>query len=142
LAATGSLTAGGTLTVTNVGALLQAGDSFQLFNQPVNGFAAVEFPPLEAGLIWTNKLSLDGSLQVIAPVSTVPPDLSLVTSGTDLVLSWPVDHIGWRLQTQTASSTDGLGTNWIDVADSSSTNEISVPIDLTDESVFFRLIYP
>jgi hypothetical protein len=83
------------------------------------------------------------SIQVSAlPVSTAPVGLSIVTSGDLLNLSWPFDHTGWRLQTQTNELATGLGTNWLDVAGSTSTNSITVPVSSVDGSVFFRLMYP
>ena len=37
---------------------------------------------------------------------------------------------------------NGLGTNWGDVPGSTETNQVSVPINPTNDSVFFRLLYP
>jgi hypothetical protein len=67
-----------------------------------------------------------------------PPALVAEQSGMGLMLSWPIDHIGWRLQAQT----NNLGTNWVDVAGSTGTNRTTIPIDSVNQSVFFRLIYP
>jgi autotransporter-associated beta strand protein len=136
------IAAGGALVLTNKGSELQAGDSFQVFNQAVSGFETIELAPLSAGLIWTNKLAVDGTLQVLATVSSVPTQLSLQVNENGLTLSWPSDHIGWRLQTQNPSLMEGLGTNWLDVAGSTATNEVFLPIDFALDSVFFRLIYP
>jgi hypothetical protein len=63
-------------------------------------------------------------------------------SGSQLTLSWPADHTGWRLQSQTNSVAVGLTTNWFNVANSSTTNQMIMPITLTNGSVFYRLIYP
>jgi polygalacturonase len=62
-------------------------------------------------------------------------------SGNQLQLSWPQDHLGWLLQIQTNSPGTGLGTNWIAVSDSQLTNQIFIPIDPANGSVFLRLIY-
>ena len=45
------------------------------------------------------------------------------------------------MQIQTNALNHGLGTNWVTIAGSSTTNQMSFPIDATDGSVFFRLIY-
>lgn len=83
------------------------------------------------------------SLQVSAtPSSTAPVGISMSASGGAFNLSWPMDHTGWRLQAQTNSATSGLGTNWFDVAGSSQTNNVDLPVDATKGSVFYRLIYP
>ena len=83
------------------------------------------------------------STQVSAiPSSTVPVDVSMSVSSGALTLSWPADHLGWRLQVQTNTLSAGLGANWFDVAGSSSTNSMSFPVDSSSGSVFLRLIYP
>jgi autotransporter-associated beta strand protein len=136
---TGIISGGGILTVTNLGAALQAGDVFSLFNQPVSGFAPVIFPTLLAGNVWQNNIAVDGSIRV---VSTNAVSLAVGTIANQLSLSWPSDHIGWRLQTQTNNLTTGLNTNWFDVANSTVTNQVALPINVSNGSVFFRLIYP
>ncbi|MGA2245043.1 MAG: protease pro-enzyme activation domain-containing protein [Verrucomicrobiota bacterium] len=135
----GVITATGALTVTNVGSPLQAGDLFQLFNQPVGGFSTVNLPPVGVNA-WANNLAINGTLAV---VSTAVPNLIFqVTGGNLLTLSWPADHTGWRLQVQTNSFAQGLGTNWIDVAGSTTANQMSLLIDPNDGSVFYRLTSP
>jgi hypothetical protein len=59
-----------------------------------------------------------------------------------LNLTWPTDHTGWRLQCQTNALAAGLGTNWFDVAGATGTNGISLPINATHGSTFYRLTYP
>jgi autotransporter-associated beta strand protein len=91
----GTITGGGTLIVTNVGPPVQPGDNFQLFNQPVNGFATVNLPATGPGFGWANNLANNGT---IAVVSTALPSLTpLVVSGNLLTLTWPADHTGWVL---------------------------------------------
>ena len=74
--------------------------------------------------------------------SLAPVTLGWQTTSNQLVLSWPADHIGWRLQIQTNTSPPGLGTNWTVVANSQQTNQMLVPIDSNNGSVFLRLVYP
>jgi len=62
--------------------------------------------------------------------------------GSWLRLSWPPDHTGWRLQVQTNEPGAGLGTNWMTLSASQSTNQFSIPIHLDFGSVFYRLVYP
>ncbi len=76
------------------------------------------------------------------PVSAALPIITLSSDTNGLLLSWPQDHTGWRLQSQTNSLANGLGTNWGDVPGSTETNQVSVPINPTNDSVFFRLLYP
>jgi len=83
------------------------------------------------------------SAQVSArPVSLIPPLLNLVFVGGQWQLSWPADHLGWRLQVQTNPLASGLGTNWSTVANSTNFNQTSIPIMATSGSLFLRLAYP
>lgn len=83
------------------------------------------------------------SLEVTAqPVSQSPTEVSWTIAGSQLALSWPADHLGWSLQTQTNSLSTGLGTNWTTISDSATTNQLSLPIDPGVGGVFFRLVYP
>ena len=132
----GLITAGGTLTVTNLGPALQAGDVFQLFNQPISGFATVNLPNV-APNGWANNLANNGTLAVVS--TTAPVLLTQVSSGNLLTLSWPGDHLGWRLQAQTNSLAQGLGTNWVEIAGAAVTNQLAIPINPGNGSVFYRL---
>jgi regulation of enolase protein 1 (concanavalin A-like superfamily) len=82
------------------------------------------------------------SVQVgVQPVSQSVIALNYAMVGTQLQLSWPPDHIGWRLVSQTNSLTTGLGTNWATVANSPGTNQLLIPIDPANGTVFFQLVY-
>ncbi|HET7624290.1 MAG TPA: glycoside hydrolase family 76 protein [Verrucomicrobiae bacterium] len=137
----GDIAANGTLVVTNLGPALQPGDVFQLFNKPVNGFKMITLPDV-APNIWSNNLATDGTIRVVAPVATDPTKITMQISPGALSLSWPADHIGWRLQSQTNAWNAGLGTNWSDLPGTDATNHFTLPTDFSNGSVFFRLVYP
>ncbi|TAL05153.1 MAG: hypothetical protein EPO07_04005, partial [Verrucomicrobia bacterium] len=80
-----------------------------------------------------------GSLLIGTPVATNATSVSFALSGGAFTLSWPADHTGWRLQTQTNSLSP---TNWFTVPGSTDTNLVIVPVVTTNFSVFFRLVYP
>ncbi len=65
-----------------------------------------------------------------------------VTGGNQLTLTWPADHTGWRLLAQTNSLSVGLSTNWSTVPNSTNVNQVTIPMNLTNGSVFYRLTYP
>src|SRR5207237_552599 len=68
----GALTYGGALTVSHIGPdALAAGDNFRLFvaSSYTNAFSSLSLPPLDPELAWTNKLLVDGSIEVIS----IPP---------------------------------------------------------------------
>lgn len=138
-----SLAFSGTLTVLNTGGTLAAGQSFPLFSAASysGNFTATNLPALPAGLTW-NWNPANGTLAVAASVATNPTNIIAVVSGGNLNLSWPADHTGWRLQAQTNSPSAGLSTNWSTVPGSTAVNSMSFPIDPSNGSVFFRLVYP
>ncbi|HXR07382.1 MAG TPA: LamG-like jellyroll fold domain-containing protein [Candidatus Acidoferrum sp.] len=76
------MTYGGTLTASNVGAPLTAGDNFQIFSAAnYNGtFAALNLPSLGAGLAWNTNALTNGALSVIA---TVEPQFSGMNQTSD-----------------------------------------------------------
>jgi hypothetical protein len=109
---------------------------------PVGGIPKINLPVLPVTWAWTNRLAIDGSIQVVPSPFTVATDISAqFTSGT-LTLSWPADHTGWKLQSQTNYLNQGLNTNWSDLANSTNVNQIAIPVDPSNESVFFRLSFP
>ena len=141
-----------TLTVTNIGPENAA--TFQLFSRAVSfAPASVTLPTLTGTNSWVNNLAYDGSITLVAPpLVTVNPNSTNVTfavtgAGNTLTLnlSWPADHIGWRLLEQTNPVTVGLVNNtndWFVVTNATTTNQISMPINVTNGTAFFRLVYP
>ena len=47
-----------------------------------------------------------------------------------------------QLQSQTNNLTSGLGTNWVNMSSSDQTNQMTVPLNSANGSVFFRLVRP
>jgi autotransporter-associated beta strand protein len=132
---TGTIFGGGSLMISNAGPVLQAGDTFQLFNQPVSGFTAISLP---AGYVWANNLSVDGTVRVNSVIATNSIPLSAQISGGSLLLQWPPDHTGWRLQ----AATNLLNPSWVDITNAAGTNQIFILNLSSNVSQFFRLAYP
>jgi autotransporter-associated beta strand protein len=136
------VTYGGTLALSNLSGTITASSAFKLFsaNSYHGAFAALTPAIPGLGLAWnTNTLATDGTLRV---VSTSPVMMSNNRTGNLLSFSWPADHVGWRLQAQTNSSSVGLGYNWFNVPNSIVTNQIAFTLDPTAGCVFYRLVYP
>ena len=137
-----TVTYGGTLTLSNLSGTITASNAFKLFNaNTYRGVFGTLMPATPApGLAWnTNTLATDGTLRL---VSTSPVTMNNNRSGNLLTLSWPADHVGWRLQAQTNASNVGLGTNWFNVPNSIATNQMTFAIDPTAGCVFYRMVYP
>jgi fibronectin-binding autotransporter adhesin len=85
----GTISAGGTLIVTNTSGIPFVGENFFLFSGGLaSHFDAINLPPLPPGLAWTNRLSIDGSIAVIAS-SSLP------------LRSAAINHQDFRLTTAT-----------------------------------------
>jgi autotransporter-associated beta strand protein len=122
----------GTLTVSNLGPALAVGDKFTLFSEPVQNGAALTVTG--AGATWANNLAADGSISVL-PLVPAPILNYTNLGGTNLQFSWT----GYfKLQSQTNNLDVGIGTNWGDYP-GGGISGVNVPIDKTNESVFFRL---
>jgi hypothetical protein len=77
-------------------------------------------------------------------VNTSPVSLSIDRTGVSavfapnsVIVSWPSDHLGWRLQVQTNSFVSGV---WTDIAGSSATNQVVLTPDAL--TGVYRLVYP
>jgi hypothetical protein len=66
--------------------------------------------------------------------------LSFQVVGNQLNISWPV--AGWRLQSQTDTTGVGIGSNWVTVPGSTTTNHVVVPIDHGIGGAYYRLAMP
>jgi len=89
--------------------------------------------------------SAEGTFIATSTVNIAPTNIVFAVSGTNLSLSWPTDHIGWRLLSQTNHLAHGISGNtndWGTVANSASTNQVTIPLIPTYTTEFFRLIYP
>ena len=141
------VTYAGILSVTNLAGALAANDAFKLFDAAsyAGGFAAISPASPGTGLAWnTNTLTADGTLRVASSVNLSRTNLnySLVNGGTALQITWPADHTGWRLLSQTNSLNVGLSTNWVAMPGSAQTNLVVIPIGATNGAVFYLLTYP
>jgi hypothetical protein len=109
---------GGSITVTQLPAVLVGtltlGDRFQLFSASAYGgaFSTLTLPPLTSGLEWTNKLLVDGSIEVVA----APPKFAGITvSGTNVVLTGTNGTPGANYAILTATNVALPLSNWLSI---------------------------
>ena len=74
--------------------------------------------------------------ELLEPNQAVPK-LTNIVSGNSLNLSWPADHLGYRLQVQTNS----LSTNWVTIPGSAGVTATNFPINPANHAAFYRLFY-
>jgi hypothetical protein len=125
----------------STGGLLLAGDSFKLFGAGAYSGSftnVVSYTPGQTVTWDLTQLTVSGSVKVVsvAPASAV---ITPTMTGGQLTLSWPAAQVGWQLQEQTNSLATGLGTNWVPVAGSTGTNQVTVPASSNAGAMFFRL---
>ena len=96
---------------------------------------------LVATNIFNAVTSSVANVNVIA-VNPNPTNIVFSVTNNQLTLKWPADHTGWTLQAQTNGLLVGISTNWISVSSPTTTNRVVVPINLTNGTVFYRLVYP
>ncbi|HEU6449308.1 MAG TPA: autotransporter-associated beta strand repeat-containing protein [Verrucomicrobiae bacterium] len=140
---TGNVNYGGTLVISNVttdATPLQIGDTFTLFTA---GGQSGDFTNIVgnagSGLAYSFA---NGVLSIVQGIASNPTNITFSVSGNTLNLSWPEDHLGWILQSQTNALDTGLGTNWFDVPGSETMTSTNFVVDPASPSVFFRLRYP
>jgi hypothetical protein len=96
-------------------------------------------------LVATNTYGMAISSTVLVnvfPVNLNPTNIVCVFTNNQVTVSWPADHTGWELQAQTNSLSAGLGTNWVTVPNSYLINQVTVPVNPTNGSVYLRLVLP
>jgi autotransporter-associated beta strand protein len=141
----GTITDSGTgvITITNTGGTLAAGDTFTVFNQPVPNANTMSITS-DGGVVWTNMLAVNGTIQVLSVSPVINPLPGVVqynVSGGVLQLSWPTNR-GWILQEQTNALSVGLGDNWVNVPGSESITNINVNVNPANGAAFYRLVHP
>ena len=145
---------GGTLEIsqavlaTNANVLVTNGAILQLDFAVTNRVAALvlngvnQVPGVYNATTTPTFLASAGSLLVPSATAFNSTNLLFSVSGTTLSLSWPGDHLGWILQSQTNSLGAGLGTNWVDVPGSSSITSTNITVNPSMPSAFYRLRNP
>jgi hypothetical protein len=135
---------GGTLAVTNLAGTLVKNQQFTLFSAGsfTGNFTSI-VGSAGTGLAYSFNPT-NGVLSVVtgSTIASNPTNITATVNGNTLALTWPGDHLGWILQSQTNSLTAGLGTNWVDVAGSAAATNNNITINPASPSVFFRLRHP
>ncbi len=108
--------------------------------EPITDASGLTLGGVTAGNYTTTGAT--GAVIVTTTVNTGSTNIMTSFANGQLTLTWPQDHTGWQLQVQTNDLTLGLGTNWVDVAGSTTTNQVIIPINVTNGSVFYRMVYP
>jgi fibronectin-binding autotransporter adhesin len=137
----GTVALGGTLKVTNLGAALQDGDTFKLFDASLSGtFAATNLPALAStNLYWdASLLNSQGILRVLSKVPTSPSIQTSVLSGTNLVLTVP-SQTGFTYVLEATPTLVPPGWAGVQTNAGGGLLTFTIPIDSAEPKRFFRV---
>ncbi len=138
-----ALVFGGTLTVTNLGDTLQAGDSFQLFSGAITGmFAVINLPALSSmNLFWdVSQLQSQGIIKVATVVPATPVIGVPSLSGTNFALHVEASQIGFDYVLQASPAL--VPATWTGVQTNAGTGgplDFIFPIIPVNVQQFFRI---
>jgi T5SS/PEP-CTERM-associated repeat protein len=109
-----TLSYGGVLTVTKLGpTALTPGDRFKLFTAPSYSgtFTALNLPPLGPGLSWTNRLLVDGSIEVIGALQ--PRLVGLTVAGPNVIITGTNGLAGTSYTVLTTTNAALPASSWV-----------------------------
>jgi hypothetical protein len=69
-----------------------------------------------------------------------PTNILFSVTGNTLYLSWPADHLGWSLQSNSVSVVASNG--WFAYPNSTNMTNVGITINRSKTNVFFRLANP
>jgi autotransporter-associated beta strand protein len=138
-----NVTCGGTLTVNNLGAPLQAGDTFVFFNNDAIGgtFAVTNLPALSStNLYWNTSLLGSGIISVGTTTPPTPVITAPALSGTNFTLQVPGSQSGFSYVLYgTPSLAPAAWTALQTNAGNGATLNFSIPITPGNPQMFFRI---
>jgi len=144
---TGTLvnTGTGTITVTNLGAPLTAGQSFTLFNKAVSGGNTMTVTG--GGVTWTNHLAVDGTIVTGPAVAAQPPVItSTMVSGGNIVISGNNGTAGASFSVLSSTSLTTPRAAWMletsGTFGAGGTFSVSIPVSTSTPAKFYLLKLP
>ncbi len=146
LIAASNVTVNGACTVKLTDASgLVAGNSYPLMSYAGNLSGSFANLQLQMPYGWRGTLTQVGKqivLANVAVVATTQPQVTATPGSSQLQLDWPATHTGWRLEAQTNALAVGISGTWFTVSGSTASNQMLLPVDSANGSVFYRLVYP
>jgi autotransporter-associated beta strand protein len=81
-----------------------------------------------------------GSLVVASAIASNPTNITAKVSGSTLTLTWPTDHLGWLVQSNSVNLT--VPADWHDLPGTGGSTSYSIGINPSNANVFYRLRKP
>ena len=143
---------GGTLELaqpsinTNSTVTLAGGATLQLDFTGVNTVAALVLNGVSqpAGIYDSTTaapyITGTGALQIGSAIASNPTNMIFTVTGNTGTLTWPADHLGWLVQSNSISLT--VPADWQDISNTAAMTNYSFTIDPAKVNVFYRLRHP
>lgn len=142
-----SLTVNGTNIInitgssTNVGVYNLISYTGSIGGAGFNGFKLGSLPAGMGAILQDSGTAVQLNVTAYTTNAT-PTNIVFSVSGGSLNMSWPTDHLGWRLQCQTNTLSTGLQSVWFDVPGSTAVTSTNFPIVTANPTIFYRLVFP
>jgi len=81
-----------------------------------------------------------GNLLVVPTMATNPTNITFSVNGSALNLSWPTDHLGWLVQSNSVNL--AVPADWHDLPNTAAGTSYSITINPSQSNVFYRLRKP
>ncbi|MEI8042471.1 MAG: autotransporter-associated beta strand repeat-containing protein [Verrucomicrobiota bacterium] len=140
-----TVTTGATSTI-NIGSVANVSGTVQIPLMSYTGtdpYGALSLGTYPAGY---NATLIDDTansridLSLTSLVATNPTNITFSVSGNTLNLSWPADHLGWLVQSNSVNL--AVPADWHDISNTAAGTNYSITIDATKANVFYRLRKP
>jgi len=125
----------GTVTININSGSLTLGNSY-----PLLAWTSGSSPTASLGVLngYAGNLSISGNTLLLNVTAVNAPTLNFTKFGNGIQFSWTGN---FKLQSQTNGLNVGIDTTWSDYPGGGS-SPVTVPVDATKETVFFRLVSP
>ena len=82
----------------------------------------------------------NGVLSVVTGIASNPTNITATVNGGVLTLSWPQDHLGWLVQSNSVNL--AVPADWYDISSTATQTTYSILMSPTQTNVFYRLRKP
>jgi len=101
-------------------------------------------PTANSPYVWNNNLSTDGTIQLVSGgISSVPINAGVAYSAVGgigagtITFTWPSDHQGWDLQSNSVSVANP--NSWFTIPGTAALTSTVLNVDPAKTNVFFRM---
>ncbi|PYI84463.1 MAG: hypothetical protein DME26_13205 [Verrucomicrobia bacterium] len=144
-------TVNGTLSFGDLFLLKSGAASYQLLVDGITSrwgdYSATTVDPTDPNRFWTIQMFPAGSATWATQITELilgspdSPQLNVGWAGTNIILSWPITAIGFRLQRRLEFTPTAY---WVTVTQAHVVNgdQFTVELPIANSQAFFRLVYP